>query len=235
MALRLRNRYYKDSDHPYRQFERKVESLIRPDTRVLLDAGCGRTVPVLRKFLGKVDHLIGVELVPFTDVPPGIETHNADLGALPLPDGTADLIMSRSVFEHLTNPESVYRELSRVLRPGGRIVFLTANLWDYGTAFARLVPNRLHGKVVKAVEGRAEEDTFPTAYKTNTPKDVERLAAGCGLRVASFDYLSQYPNYLMFNGPLFAVGMAYEKLVASIQALRFLRGWILVVLEKPKA
>jgi hypothetical protein len=29
--------------------------------------------------------------------------------------------------------------------------------------------------------------------------------------------------------------MAYEKLVASIQALRFLRGWILVVLEKPKA
>lgn len=234
MALRLRTRFYRDADHPYRQFERKVESLIGPQTRVLVDAGCGRTVPVLRKFLGKVDWLVGVELVPFTDVPPGIETHNADLGALPLPDGTADLIMSRSVFEHLTEPESVYRELSRVLRPGGRIVFLTANLWDYGTQVARIVPNRLHGKVVKVVEGRAEEDTFPTAYKTNTRSDVERLAQDCGLRVASFDYLSQYPNYLMFSGPLFALGMVYEKLVANIHALRFLRGWILVVLEKPK-
>lgn len=234
LATRLRNRFYRDADHPYRLFERKVESLIGPDTHVLLDAGCGRTVPVLRKFLGKIDRLIGVELVPFTDVPPGIETHNADLGALPLADATADLVMSRSVFEHLTEPDAVYREMARVMRPGGRLVFLTANLWDYGTMAARLVPNRLHGRVVKVVEGRAEEDTFPTAYKTNTRSDVERLAATNGLRVASFDYLSQYPNYLMFSGPLFALGMVYEKVIARIGALRFLRGWILVVLEKPR-
>jgi SAM-dependent methyltransferase len=235
LALKLRDRFYRDADHPYRLFERRVESLIGPDTRVLLDAGCGRTVPVLRKFQGKVGHLIGVELVPFTDVPPGIETHNADLGALPLADASVDLIMSRSVFEHLTDPESVYRELARVLRPGGRIVFLTANLWDYGTQVARLVPNRLHGKVVKAVEGRAEEDTFPTAYKTNTRADVDRLARRCGLRVDGFEYLSQYPNYLLFNGPLFVLGMAYEKLIANLEALRFLRGWILVTLQKDAA
>lgn len=232
LAERLRDRFYRDADHPYRQFETRVASLIGPGTRVLLDAGCGRTVPVLRKFLGKVDHLIGVELVSFTDVPPGIETHNADLSTLPLPDASVDLVMSRSVFEHLTDPQAVYCELARVLRPGGRLVFLTANLWDYGTQVARLVPNRLHGKVVKVVEGRAEEDTFPTAYKTNTRTDVERLARACGLDVVSFDYLSQYPNYLMFNGPLFALGMAYEKLIANIDALRFLRGWILVTLEK---
>ncbi|HQD15885.1 MAG TPA: class I SAM-dependent methyltransferase [Ottowia sp.] len=232
MALRLRERFYRDADHPYRQFEARVESLIGPGTHVLLDAGCGRTVPVLRKFLGKVDHLIGVELVPFTDVPPGIETHNADLGALPLPDASVDLVISRSVFEHLTDPQAVYREMARVLRPGGRLVFLTANLWDYGTQVARLVPNRLHGKVVKVVEGRAEEDTFPTAYKTNTRGDVERLAAACGMRVTAFDYLSQYPNYLMFSGPLFVLGMVYEKLIANVDALRFLRGWILVTLQK---
>lgn len=233
MALRLRQRFYRDADHPYRKFESRVESLIGPGTHVLLDAGCGRTVPVLRKFLGKVDHLVGVELVPFTDVPPGIETHNADLGALPLADASVDLVMSRSVFEHLTDPQAVYREMARVLRPGGRLVFLTANMWDYGTLVARLVPNRLHGRVVKVVEGRAEEDTFPTAYKTNTRADVERLASGSGLKVTGFDYLSQYPNYLLFNGPLFAIGMVYEKLINRFHALRGLRGWILVTLEKP--
>ena len=62
----------RSSGIPTVRFERKVESLIGPQTRVLVDAGCGRTVPVLRKFLGKVDRLVGVELVPFTDVPPGI-------------------------------------------------------------------------------------------------------------------------------------------------------------------
>ena len=235
LATRLRDRYYPSEAHPYRVFERHVESLIRPDTRVLLDAGCGRTAPVLRKYIGKVPRLVGVELVPFTEVPPGIEMHNADLGHLPLPDAIVDLIISRSVFEHLTEPEAVYRELARVLRPGGRVVFLTANFWDYGTQVARLVPNRFHARVVKAVEGRPEEDTFPTAYKTNTRGDVQRLAADAGLQVQGFDYLSQYPNYLMFNGLAFALGMAFEKLISRMDALRGLRGWILVTLEKPQA
>jgi SAM-dependent methyltransferase len=201
--------------------------------RVLLDAGCGRTVPVLRKYLGRVERLIGVELVDFTDVPPGIETYNVNLGSLPLQDESVDLIMSRSVFEHLTDPDAVYREFARVLRPGGQVVFLTANMWDYGTLVARLVPNRFHGRIVKAVEGREEEDTFPTAYKTNTRADVDRLAAGAGMRVAAFEYLSQYPNYLMFNGLLFLLGTGFEKLISRFEALRFLRGWILVTLVKP--
>jgi ubiquinone/menaquinone biosynthesis C-methylase UbiE len=233
LALRLRDRFYANDAHPYRVFERQVAATLRGRGETLLDAGCGRTTPVLRKFLGKAERLIGVELVEFTDVPPGIETYNADLAHLPLPDASVDVIMSRSVFEHLTDPEAVYRELARVLKPGGRVVFLTANLWDYGTMVARLVPNKHHAKVVNTVEGRAEEDTFPTAYRTNTRADVNRLAAQVGLKVESFEYLSQYPNYLMFSGVAFLLGMVYEKIVANIHALRGLRGWILVTLSKP--
>jgi SAM-dependent methyltransferase len=232
LSEKLLRKYYAKSVHPYRAYEQRVDSLLKPGG-TLLDAGCGRTVPVLKKYLGRAGRLIGVELVDFTDVPPGIDTYNADLAKLPLPDASADLIMSRSVFEHLTDPESVYREFSRVLRPGGAVVFLTANMWDYGTLVARLVPNRFHAKIVKHVEGRAEEDTFPTAYKTNTPGDVERLAAAAGLRVESFQYLSQYPNYLMFNGALFFLGMCFEKLISRFESLRFLRGWIMVTLRKP--
>jgi SAM-dependent methyltransferase len=235
LAIRLRDRYYPSAAHPYRIFERHVESLIGPGTQALLDAGCGRTAPVLRRYLGRVERLIGVELVDFTDVPPGIEMYNADLAKLPLDDATVDLIISRSVFEHLTDPDAVYVELARVLRPGGRIVFLTANFWDYGTQVARLIPNRFHAKVVRAVEGRPEEDTFPTAYKTNTQSDVKRLAAAAGLRLERIDYLSQYPNYLMFSGVLFALGMCFERLVSRFELLRGLRGWILVTLEKPKS
>ena len=108
-------------------------------------------------------------------------------------------------------------------------------MWDYGTLVARLVPNRFHAGIVKHVEGRAEEDTFPTAYKTNTRSDVTRLAHDAGLALRQIEYLGQYPNYLMFNGLLFLMGTAYDKLVSRFDALQILRGWILVTLEKPHA
>jgi SAM-dependent methyltransferase len=235
LSERLLTRFYGQVPHPYRIFEHRVEDYITPGTQVLLDAGCGRGVPVLRKYLGRVRRLIGIDLVPFSNVPEGIETHNADLAHLPLADGSVDLIISRSVFEHLTDPAAVYHEFARVLKPGGRIVFLTANMWDYGTLVARMIPNRYHARIVKAVEGRDEEDTFPTAYKTNTRTDVERLAAVSGLALEHFEYLSQYPNYLMFNAFLFGLGTAFEKLISRFHALRFLRGWILVTLSKPAA
>lgn len=232
LSEKLLSKHYASNRHPYRLYERRVDGLLRSDA-VLLDAGCGRTVPVLRNYLGRAGRLIGIEMVDFSDVPPGIETYNADLARLPLPDACVDLIMSRSVFEHLTDPESVYREFSRVLRPGGAVVFLTANMWDYGTLIARLVPNRFHAAIVKRVEGREEEDTFPTAFRTNTRADVDRLARGSGLHVESFEYLSQYPNYLMFNGVLFFFGMCFEKLISHFEMLRYLRGWIMVTLRKP--
>jgi len=234
LAQRLRARYYADRAHPYRIFESRIDSSIASDT-VMLDAGCGRTAPTLRKYVGRARRLIGVDLVEFRDVPAGIETYRTDLAVLPLEDEAIDLIASQSVFEHLVDPKPVYAEMALVLRPGGTVVFLTANMWDYGTLIARLVPNRFHARIVKKVEGREEEDIFPTAYKTNTRRDVERLAAGAGLRVESFEYLSQYPNYLMFNGALFFVGMCFEKLIHKFDALRILRGWILVTLRKPDA
>ena len=231
LASRLLERHYADAVHPYRQFESEVEAYVRPDS-VLLDAGCGRSVPVLRKFSGRAARLIGVDLVDFCDVPPGIETHNGDLAHIPLPSGSVDLVMSRSVFEHLVDPAAVYSELHRVLRPAGRVVFLTANMWDYGTLIARAIPNRYHGRIVARVEGRAEEDTFPTAYRTNTRRAVDALARANGFAIERFQYVSQYPNYLLFNGALFFVGMCYEKLVSRFERLAFLRGWILVTLRK---
>lgn len=68
--------------------------------------------------------------------------------------------------------------------------------------------------------------------RTNTRSSISGLASKHGFRVTDFEYISQYPNYLMFNGVLFFLGVLYEKLISRFNALRFLRGWILVTLEK---
>jgi SAM-dependent methyltransferase len=231
LSDKLLFRYYNRKEHPYNLFEQRINSLLT-DNSTLLDAGCGRTAPVLSKYLGRAKRLIGIELVDFVDVPETIETYKTNLANIPIEDSSVDLIMSRSVFEHLQDPESVYKEFSRILKPGGKVIFLTANMWDYGTLVARIVPNRFHARIVKHVEGRAEEDTFPTAYRTNTFADVKRLANSASLEVYSFEYLNQYPNYLMFNGFLFFLGICYERLTSRFECLSILRGWIMVTLEK---
>jgi hypothetical protein len=184
LAERLLAKYYRGSDHPYSHFERRVESLLRPDMTVL-DAGCGRGLSVLRKFVGRAARLIGVELVEFTDVPAGIETY-----------------LRRS--RHATAARAAW-----------------------------VIPNRFHGRIVHRVEGRAEEDSFPTAYRTNIRSAIQRPAAGAGLEVTTFTYLSQHSNYFMFNAGLFFLGMCYERLISRYEALRFLRGWLLVTPRKP--
>lgn len=232
-AEKWRQRLFGRDEHPYVTFEREVERVLQPGG-TLVDAGCGRTAPVLRKFRDRAGRCIGIDLEDFTEQIPGIELKRGDLAHTGLPDASVDVIMGRSVMEHVTEPELVYAEMRRVLRPGGRFVFLTASLWDYASLIAKAVPNRLHPWVVSRTEGRAEADVFPTAYKTNTRSAVRRLAAQGGLDVVGFRYLGQYPGYFMFNGPLFLAASLYEKTIARFEALHFLRGWILVTLERPK-
>jgi SAM-dependent methyltransferase len=230
-AQRLKDKYFPE-DHPYRIFECEVESRLRPE-HTLLDAGCGRAAPILSKYRGKARRLIGVDLVEFGTPPCDLELYHGDLATMPLDDGCVDLIMSRSVMEHVTDPAGVYREMYRVLKPGGHFVFLTANLWDYASIIAAAIPNRFHPWIVARTEGREEHDVFPVAYRTNTRSSIDRWTKQAGFETVSFCYLGQYPAYFMFNGLLFLLATGYEKLIGKVPALNFLQGWIFVTLRKP--
>lgn len=232
LAQRLKDRYFQH-DHPYQVFESEVASHLR-SWHTLLDAGCGRTAPILSKYRSRARRLIGVDLVDFDPAVQGLELYRSDLGAIPLEDNTVDLAMARSVMEHVTDPQRVYGEIYRVLKPGGHFVFLTANLWDYASLIAAVIPNRLHPWIVSRTEGRKEQDVFPIAYRTNTRGAVEKWAKGAGFEITSFRYMGQYPSYFMFNGLLFLMATGYEKLIASFPALHFLQGWIFVTVRKPE-
>lgn len=232
LAQRLKDRYFVNDHHPYRLFEREVDRHLAPD-HALLDAGCGRTAPVLALYRGRARRLVGVDMVTFENAAGDLELYNGDLGAMPLPSETIDVAMARSVMEHVTDPAAVYAEMYRVLKPGGVFVFLTANLYDYASIVARLVPNHFHPWIVSKTEGRDEQDVFPIAYRTNTRRSVCRWSRRAGFEVERFGYLGQYPSYFMFNGLLFLIATGYEKLIGGIPALHCLRGWIMATLRKP--
>jgi SAM-dependent methyltransferase len=55
---------------------------------------------------------------------------------VPERDGLFDLIISTQVAEHVSNPDSYFKEAFRLLRPGGRFVVTTHGIWpDHGTPY----------------------------------------------------------------------------------------------------
>jgi SAM-dependent methyltransferase len=229
----LINLYFPPSEHPYRRLEAAIDAAISPSSTIL-EVGCGRTAPSLARLQGKANRLIGVDVVEFSSPPPGLELYNTSADSMPqLASESVDVAFSRSVMEHLDNPDLTLREIHRVLRPGGKYIALTPSFWDYGSLIAWMIPNSLHPRIVKFAEGRPEIDTFPTRYKANTRRAVTKLAATTGLQIEAFVYLGQYPNYFTFNRFLFWLGCHYERFLQRHPLLHPLLGWAFYVLTKP--
>ena len=229
-----RRAWFPSETHPNQILEAEVEARVRPDSAVL-DIGCGRTAPNLRKLIGKAKTLYGIDVIDFTTEHPEMALFKNDVGAMTdIPDESIDIAYSRAVMEHIDNPDEAFAELARVLKPGGVYIFVTPSVYDYGSIIARIVPNRFHGKIVNAVEGRAEEDVFPTVYACNSLGLLRKQVARAGLRIETGRYIGQYPSYFYFNRVLFWAGSLYQKAIEKFELTQPLQGWIYCVVEKPE-
>lgn len=125
----------------------------------------------------------------------------------------------------------MYREVARVLKPGGVLLFKTPNKWHYMPTIARMTPHGFH-QFVNRLRGRAEVDTFPTRYRTNTKGDVQRLAAAAGFTVESVELIEGRPEYLRMTWPTYLVGSLYERIVNATNYLAPFRILLVGTLRK---
>lgn len=91
----------------------------------LLDVGCG-SKPYLSLFAPFVAEYVGIENSSTLE-----DTHDAGAGAadvyyqgdrLPFADASFDVVLSVSVLEHTPQPERLFAEMARVLKPGGTML-----------------------------------------------------------------------------------------------------------------
>jgi SAM-dependent methyltransferase len=154
-----------------------------------------------------------------------------DLGRLPFCSESFDVVVSRSVVEHLSDPAAVFREFFRILRPGGIVIMVTPNKYDYVSLIANLTPHWFHQRLVSRIFGVPEGDVFPTFYRANTPSAFRRTLRAAGFEEREFITINHYPAYLMFSPFLFRLGVVYER-ITSKRPFAGLRGTLLGVFEK---
>jgi SAM-dependent methyltransferase len=96
-----------------------------------VEIGCGEG-RVARELIARGHHVVGIEGSPTLAeaaraADPGFEVHVADAQAMPLEDGTADLVVASMMLLNVDDLDAVVGEVARVLRSGGRFCFSTTH------------------------------------------------------------------------------------------------------------
>lgn len=207
-----------------------------------LDLGCGRRlVPswmrnaseVERNLLDRAGRLVGIDpdAEALAENPLPILKYEGSAEHVPEPDESFDVITANMVAEHLESPEQVLREASRLLRPGGRLLLHTPNLWYPATAIAACAPTAFVQQITSWMEKRDAEDIYPTRYRLNRPATIRRLAQFVGLTPERVYRAPDSPETIRL-GPL----VAGELAVIAMTRTRLLHGLqsnLIVTLTKP--
>lgn len=214
-----------------RLFRERILAYLQPES-VVLDLGAGAGIVSQMNFRGLPAQMCGVDLDPrVVDNPMLDEGRVASATGIPYEDNRFDVVFSDNVLEHLEEPLQVFREVDRVLKPGGVFLFKTPNKYHYMPVIARLTPHVFH-QYINRLRGRAEVDTFPTRYRANTRDDVERLATAADMIVEQIELVEGRPEYMRMTWPSYLVGMAYERIVNASELFAMFRILLVGILRK---
>lgn len=193
---------------PDDQYETLVHSLVTPGCR-WLDVGSGRDLfpsnrRLAERLSARAGWLVGVD--PSANIQDNRFVHERFQGFIEdyASDQPFDLVTSRMVAEHITDPPAMLRTLARLVRPGGLVVIYTVNRWTPIALVSALVPFGLHNPIKKFFWGTEERDTFPVAYRMNTRRDLVRLFAAAGFDEVLFRKLDDCRAMANFRWPHYA-------------------------------
>jgi len=155
-----------------------------------------------------------------------------DISSLPFQANSFDLVTSNMVFEHLKEPKIQLKEIIRILKPGGVLIFHTPNALGYTTFIGGLIPEFFKKKLIHFLNNRIEDDVFPTYYRINTPSKIKILSEESGFITKEIRTIASSAQFVMIP-PLLIPELMWIRLTMS-RWFRVLRTNIIVCLVKPQ-
>jgi len=217
-----------------------LDSYVSRTTR-WLDLGCGHNLlpawlPASQIeesiIIDKADLVVGID----ADVA-SLRQHNSltnkiagDIESLPFKDESFSLVTANVVIEHVKSPDLLLAEVRRVLRPNGLFIFHTPNAISYATAIAKIIPEPLKIRLVALLQNREARDVYPTCYRMNTRRTIERLARQHGLKVLNLNMVESSAQTVAL-GPIVLLELLLIKGLRSRWLCNF-RTNIIAVLQR---
>jgi SAM-dependent methyltransferase len=221
------NPNWEDSVSIYRNY---IDKNTCEDTRIL-DIGCGH-VDFMKSIYSRTPHVYGIEPNIYTLRKNRTIKNKVTALAenIPFPDNFFDLAVSAWVVEHLDDTMSVFRDIHRALKPGGKLIFLTPNSWNYITWINRAIPNAVHDFLTRRLYGREEKDTYPVRYRMNSLVKINSVLSNLHFKKHEIIFNGD-PSYISFNRTLFKFSCFIEKLL-DLSLLEYTKVHIIGVYRK---
>ena len=152
---------------------------------------------------------------------------------MPFENEEVDIIVSKSVLEHLRDTESFMINCKRVLKPDGYFIHLFPCKWAPFSTLNRILPNALSKVLLRHLRPPEQSDRrgFPAFYDKCDYRAFTSLLEKHGFQIVQ-TCLSYYQSTCFdFCAPLFIISSVYEMLVERL-GIRGLCACILVVARK---
>lgn len=168
--------------------------------QVLVDVGCG-TGQLCSYLGGRFARYIGVDAVRYDEMPSQIDFHAHDLdrGQIPLPGDLADVVVALETIEHLENARAFFRELVRLIKPGGWLVVTTPNQLSFLSLLTLVIKRRFSA---------FQDVHYPAHLTALLEVDLRRMAAECGLQETKIEYSR--------SGRIVLTGHHYPRFLARV-------------------
>jgi len=205
-----------------------------PDGAAVLEIGAGPS-NLCSEALSEIGSVTGIDIDPDVLSNKWLEDARVfDGRRMPFADASFDACVSNFVLEHVEHPAEHFKEVVRVLRPGGVYCLRTPNLFHYVSLGAWMMPQWMHlmlANRLRKLEAEAH-DPYPTWFRANSRGRLRSLCTRAGLDVNVMAMIEPEPAYGRAHALLFYPMMAYERVVNAVGALEGLRITILMAARK---
>ncbi|MBN2468464.1 MAG: class I SAM-dependent methyltransferase [Deltaproteobacteria bacterium] len=151
---------------------------------------------------------------------------------LPFEDGEVDIVVSRSVLEHLENLDLFVTEAARVLKKDGYFIHLFPSKFAPFSAINQLVPNKVAKRLLYSLHPNAKGICgFPAYYNKCFYSAIKSLLHKNGYEIVESHVSYYQASYFKFFVPFFLLIALYEIAVRFL-GVKNLGAYLLIIAQK---